>query len=279
MSIEAMALVLHHSKATGTAKVVLLGVANHEGDGGARPAVATLAKYANVDPRSVRRALDMLVETGELEIIHKAGWASTYRVLVRCPKGCDRSSNHRLTVRPTPDASVTPDRNVTPDADVHIPLTPASPHPGHQRQGTPDASVTQTIQEPSENRPLNRARRSAGAPQPSTELVLVESDPAPITAQTLVTTWIDHCRARPPANVIGQVARHCAALLAEGIDPRAVEDGLAQWHSKGLHPSTLPSVVNEVLNPPSPRANGRRRLSPGDQALALIADMRERGIQ
>lgn len=95
--------------------------------------------------------------------------------------------------------------------------------------------------------PRRRARPSA---TPSTDLALVPDDP-PTTAQTLVATWIDHCRARPPSNVIGQIAKHCAALLAEGIDPDAIEAGLAAWHSKGLHPSTLPSVVNEVLNPPT----------------------------
>lgn len=34
MSIEAMAVALHHSKTQGATKLVLLGIANHEGDGG-----------------------------------------------------------------------------------------------------------------------------------------------------------------------------------------------------------------------------------------------------
>lgn len=41
-------------------------------------------------------------------------------------------------------------------------------------------------------------------------------------------------------------------MLAEGIDPDDVRRGLAAWMTKGLHPSTLPSVVNEVMN-----GNGR----------------------
>lgn len=37
-------------------------------------------------------------------------------------------------------------------------------------------------------------------------------------------------------------------MLAEGIDPVDVRRGLAAWHSKGLHPSTLPSIVNQLMN-------------------------------
>ena len=118
---------------------------------------------------------------------------------------------------------------------------------GTGEQGKPNASRSGRRASPTEPDPAPAVVTVA----PATDLVLVRSDDPPITAQTLVATWIDHCRARPPSNVIGQIAKHCAALLAEGIDPDAIEAGLAAWHAKGLHPSTLPSVVNEVLNPPT----------------------------
>lgn len=101
-------------------------------------------------------------------------------------------------------------------------------------------------------------RRSAPTQAATTDLVLVGAESRP-TAQTLVGEWIDHCRTRPPGNVIGQVAKQIGGLLAEGIDPSAVRSGLAAWHAKGLHPSTLPSVVNEVLNPPATATNGTAR--------------------
>lgn len=42
-------------------------------------------------------------------------------------------------------------------------------------------------------------------------------------------------------------------MLEEGIDPDDVRSGLLEWARKGkLHPSTLPSVVNEVMNRPTP---------------------------
>ena len=68
MSIEAVALVLNHSKATGRAKLVLLGIANHLGDQGAWPAISTLARYANASERSVKRDIQELIELGELRV-------------------------------------------------------------------------------------------------------------------------------------------------------------------------------------------------------------------
>lgn len=158
MSVEALALVLHHSKASGTDKVVLLGIANHEGDGGAFPSIATLAKYANVDSRTVQRSLRRLEEMGEVVVHLGAGGRPTtphgqrtnrYEVRVICPTSCDRSTAHRVTpdVDVTPDADVTctPDAYVTPtpDVDVTPPLTPTSPEPSlnHPSESSFESSV------------------------------------------------------------------------------------------------------------------------------------------
>ncbi|MER5622482.1 hypothetical protein ABT061_15705 [Streptosporangium sp. NPDC002544] len=83
---------------------------------------------------------------------------------------------------------------------------------------------------------------SAGAvaPRPAAD--------APVTAQTLIGEWIDRCPKRPPGTVIGQVSKHVKAMLDEGIAPDDIRRGFALWMSKGLNPSTLPSVVNEVMN-------------------------------
>ena len=66
MSIEIMSLVLNYSKAEGRAKLVLMGIANHQGDQGAWPSIATLARYANASERSIKRDIQTLVELGEL---------------------------------------------------------------------------------------------------------------------------------------------------------------------------------------------------------------------
>jgi len=140
MSIESLAVVLHHSKASGTDKVVLIGIANHDGDGGSWPTVATLAKYANVSERSVQRSLSTLERMGEIRVYTNAGGTPMYRhdrrpnvyeVLVRCPRDCDGTKNHRNGVT---DLS----RGDVYDANGVTSMTERG-----------DASVTQTVLEPS----------------------------------------------------------------------------------------------------------------------------------
>jgi hypothetical protein len=104
MSIEAIAAVLKHSKAKGTAKLVLLGIAWHYGEDaeqGAYPSQATLAKYANTSDRQVRRALQDLIELDEVEYRAHDGRGyradrrtARYFILLGCPASCDRSLNH-----------------------------------------------------------------------------------------------------------------------------------------------------------------------------------------
>lgn len=104
MSIEAMSLVLHHSQATGRAKLVLLGIANHLGDEGAWPAIETLARYANASPRSVQRDIKELADMGELIIAEQGSPISSqyrtnlYWINVTCPENCDGTYSHRTGV-------------------------------------------------------------------------------------------------------------------------------------------------------------------------------------
>lgn len=103
MSIEAMAICLHHSKTQGATKLVLLGIANHEGDGGAWPAISTLARYAGgVNRRTVQRSIQELIELGEISCdVNGGGFGDAkpnlYRVTLRCPQNCDGSTAHRKT--------------------------------------------------------------------------------------------------------------------------------------------------------------------------------------
>src|SRR4051812_43742081 len=175
MSVEAMAIVLHHSQQTGTRKLLLVGIANHDGDGGAWPTIETLAKYANTDERNVRRRLTEIVADGELAIHYNAGGSlktplherpNLYEILVACPPNCDGSRNHRLlplAVVPGGEGSTT-----SPPADVPDPeggegrTTPGGEGrttPGVEGSTTPPGggrTTPQTVLEPSLNRPSNR---------------------------------------------------------------------------------------------------------------------------
>lgn len=105
MSIESVAIALHHSRAKGTAALVLIGIANHDGDGGAWPTMATLAKYGRCTERNAQKAVAQLEALGEVRREMQAGGSANipasqrpnlYRFLLRCPEGCDRTSAHRV---------------------------------------------------------------------------------------------------------------------------------------------------------------------------------------
>jgi hypothetical protein len=130
MSVESMAIVLHHSRAKGTAKLILLGIANHDGDGGAWPSVNTLAKYANCSRTQVQRSLTQLEALNEVTRYVQAGGdhrhaeherPNRYSIRLRCPADCDRSSSHRTS------------RETAPQLDIDPVAYPAAP----TRPGTP----------------------------------------------------------------------------------------------------------------------------------------------
>ncbi|UVK60174.1 helix-turn-helix DNA binding domain protein [Arthrobacter phage Kels] len=147
MSIESMAVVLHHSKAGGTDKLVLLGIANHDGDGGAWPSIATLARYANVEPRAVKACIKRLVERGEITRERQAGGTrqmpdysrpNLYHLKVVCPPECDRSAQHRIDRRH-------PVLSTTPGVPEGTPGGVSGTYPGGGIQTTPKPLTNQPI--------------------------------------------------------------------------------------------------------------------------------------
>ena len=88
------------------------------------------------------------------------------------------------------------------------------------------------------------------ATPPPTRLAIIAG-----SSQRLVGEWIDHCPEPPPGRVKGQVAKEIKTMLDEGIPYERVRSGLAEWNTRGLHPSVLPSVVHELGN----RKNGVSR--------------------
>ncbi|MEV7035727.1 hypothetical protein AB0N99_36560 [Streptomyces sp. NPDC093272] len=102
------------------------------------------------------------------------------------------------------------------------------------------------------------------------------SGPAPeaVSTQQLMAEYAASCAHRPPSGVLGHLGRETAKLLAEGIDPDHIRAGLARHRAKGLHPSTLPSLVHEAMNATSAglaRTESRPNV-PGHRAWANPAD-------
>lgn len=106
----------------------------------------------------------------------------------------------------------------------------------------------------------------AQAPPTTTDVAIHTDDPQ--TTQALIGEWVDHCQQPPPGRVKGQVAKEIKTMLDEGIDYERVRAGLADWNTRDLHPSVLPSIVHGIGN----RQNGSRRQAATD-------DMFERAMQ
>jgi hypothetical protein len=99
---------------------------------------------------------------------------------------------------------------------------------------------------------LGRAAPAPDDPAPALDpSTAPESPQGATTARELVAEYVDACAHRPPDRVVGHLLKETATLLGQGIDPDHVRAGLERVRSKALHPSTLASAVNEVLNPPT----------------------------
>lgn len=73
MSIRSSSLVWDHSRAKGTALLVLLVIADHDGEGGAWPSIGTIARAARVSESTARRAIRELEQLGELRVELRGG--------------------------------------------------------------------------------------------------------------------------------------------------------------------------------------------------------------
>ncbi len=257
MSIRSIERVLNHSRSTGTARLVMICIADHDGDGGSWPLISTLAKNANVSERSVQRAISELVAMGELVVHANAGGKKEWRE--------DR--------RPNCYEIIINEREVGMSDGV----TQSSPREadGVTQSSPREADGVTLVAERGDKQGMNGVT-TVSPPykeQPSIEPSIepgVATATTP-TAQALISEWLDHCEQRPPNKVIGHVSKEVKLLLDEGIGYEAVRSGLAAWHQKGLHPSVLASVVNEILNPPvrrETRYEARKRQEEATRAWA-----------
>ncbi len=136
MSIQAVAWALEHSNAKGSARLVLIGLANHTDEQGrAWPSIATLARYANVSERWVTSCLNELVELGEItrESIGHGRVSSRYRMEMDQSRG---------------EPQFTPEPEITPEPQFRAEVN----HSSVQPRTTVHPNLNRTIIEPSEEK-------------------------------------------------------------------------------------------------------------------------------
>ncbi|MFG3152246.1 hypothetical protein ACGF7W_09375 [Streptomyces sp. NPDC048219] len=102
------------------------------------------------------------------------------------------------------------------------------------------------------------------------------SAPAPhaVSANQLIAEYAAACTHRPPKDVLGHLGQQVRKLLDEGIAPAHIRAGLGLHRTKGLHPSTLPSLVHEAMNaaPTAPVVH-RAWTNPADVEAAYGGDL------
>ncbi|MFF5971475.1 hypothetical protein ACFY7C_08080 [Streptomyces sp. NPDC012769] len=104
------------------------------------------------------------------------------------------------------------------------------------------------------------------------------SAPAPdsvsVSVKDLIGEYAAGCTHRPPQDVLSRLGREVRKLLNEGIAPDHIRAGLDRHRTKGLHPSTLPSLVHEAMNAvPAATAAHRPWTNPTDTAAAYGGDL------
>ncbi|MET9431726.1 hypothetical protein [Streptomyces sp. NPDC003036] len=100
----------------------------------------------------------------------------------------------------------------------------------------------------------SRRGREAPAPGSSSDQLLESAEAGEWSAKRLMAEYLRGCSRRPPKTFLGHLGKEIRQLLDEGFEPDALRPALDRLRTKGLHPSVLPSVVNEVVNsaPASP---------------------------
>ncbi|MCY0935956.1 hypothetical protein [Streptomyces sp. H34-S4] len=69
-----------------------------------------------------------------------------------------------------------------------------------------------------------------------------------VSAKDLVAEYAKGCKRRPPGDTLGLLGRKIKVLLDEDFAPRDIRAAMDVLRDKGLHPSVLPSLVNQVVN-------------------------------
>ena len=241
MTVERMAVVLHHSQLKGTAKLVLLGIANHDGDGGSWPTIETLATYANASPRSVQRALTEAEAAGELTVHHNDGGThrtrpdrrpNRYVITVECPPDCDGSVNHRRSktrgAEDDPAPQDAPAHEVTPVSPGEPERDDASDTPQSERGDASVANgVTPVSPEPSLNHPTTPQIAPQGGPThydvPDFDLLAVaEPDP-------LYRLLVEFEDVYPRKEGMHAAKRVWKRVVGFGVDPHVILAGAKRY--------------------------------------------------
>lgn len=251
MALSIVNEVWEHAPLTGTQLLVALALADNanKDNRSAWPGVEDLASRARVSTRQVRTVLRRLEEVKVVEREERPGRTAVYTFT---------------------DPGLWLPRKPTSAPKPHVPRKVASPP-------TPEADFPPPVEEPRKHTsghpgsPASEPRKPTSAEPLEPSLNLGQPPSNEGGAQQLVAHFVDKHKRRPPGQVIGQVAKHVGALLAEGFEAHHIRAGLDALVAKAMHPSTLPVLVNEAAND-LVRNRGRPAVSSHDAEMEANRD-------
>ena len=219
-------------------KSVLVALAHRaDKDGYCYPGIEMIATMTGASRRTVIRAIQGLDEKNLItrERRHRSNGSRT---------STSYTLNLSATMTHSLGANVTPSEH-EPKCHHDTPLSATVTPP-------PDKSVTISQIVPTE-------------PEEKNEPTMIQKAP-PRTTQTLIAEWIDGIGYQPPGRVIGHLSKEIKNLLTEGYEYDQVRAAVIEWNRKGLHPSTLPSILDQVLKTQTHPSTTNQRMT---QALTL----------
>ncbi|WP_215449501.1 hypothetical protein [Streptomyces sp. ATCC 21386] len=155
--------------------------------------------------------------------------------------------------RPVADATQPAETTTGPGETLSVPQTgpaaSAAAPPGKSAGQTavPEDSRRTTGGHPEDSRSGSRILDPGSVPR-GREAPAPDAVSRSVSAKELVSEYVRDCQRRPPEDVLGLLGRKIRVLLDERFDPQDIRTALERLRAKGLHPSVLPSLVNEVVN-------------------------------
>ena len=101
MSSKALSMVIHHSKASASARHVLTIIAWFDGESGSWPSQETIKEKTGLSKRTIGRAIAELIDIGEIDVIandggsHHGRRSNRYVIMLDCGPFCDGTFAHR----------------------------------------------------------------------------------------------------------------------------------------------------------------------------------------
>ena len=232
-----MAEALRVQGLTPTEKLVLIGIANHAGDGGSWPATATLAIYASASERTVQRAVTVLANRGLITVHKNQGGNAKTRAdrrpnlysmhLDGATRVSTRSDGDGATAEPSPGDTES-ERGDTTVLDGVTQLC----HPNH-----PEPSIEPPVVEP------------------GVELSLVAGTPDQQAKVIVDGYWKWYREQHGTDPVVGFMAYRgiVARSIKAGHEARAVKAAMVAMHDAGIPLSA--EALDRQLTRPAARPN------------------------